>query len=823
MTRPGMLESARSDLRYALRSFARSPTFAVATVLTLALGIGVSVAMFGVLHAVLLRPLPIRDQSRTMLLWGEAKGQPGVHLPLRNGFLSDVAKNAHSFSDVGAVVLGGATPFMARDQERAFPMAVSLVNGGYFPALGVVPQLGRMLAPSDDEAGAVKAIVISDRIWRQQFASDPKIVGRSIDLQGSAQTIVGVAPRGFDYPAGTDAWSSFPQLEFRFSSTPNPDGGWYDFIGRLKPGVSREVARAELQAMLFNSSSRTLPAADERVAGVAPIADFIVGNERPAILILSVAVALLLIMTCVNLAGLLLTRGLSRAGEFSMRASLGATRKRLVGQLMLESSLLAGVGGALGVLIAAALLRIAVVLAPPALARFNEIRLDLPALVFAVVLTVGCVVTFALPPALRTAGSGLDQLLRQASKSVTGGGWKRGGTRPNLVIAQIAITVIVLVMSGLLLRTLVGLQRLNLGYEPRHLVFIVMQGTDAGGDENAANQRLESVMDAMVERLPKQRGIVAAVPISAIPFDGVSGAPVIEQHFAIEGQAVSDGLKSPSILGFAATPDYFKALGIPLVRGRSFTINDGPSGPRVCVVSQALAALAWPGQDPIGKQLRIITEDGPGRPRTVVGEVGDVRFKGLHSATPAMYAPTDMRFPYPFMAIRTTGDPRLSLATIKSVLAGVDHSFAVRASVTMPELLATQFARPRLLSTVLGSLSIAALVLAALGGFSVLALMVSLRSQEFGVRLALGATSRAIRAMVLSEGWRLTSIGIAIGLIIALAGTRVLRSQLYAVSPADPLTIATAIAFLFAIATLAYYIPARRAGNADPVIALRND
>lgn len=823
MTRSHLLESAVADLRYAARSFARSPGFAAATVLTLALGIGVSVAMFGVLHAVLLRPLPIRDQSRTMLLWAEAKSQPGVHVPLRNGFLTEVAKSNHSFSDVGAVSLSGATPFMARDRERAFPMAVSLVNGGYFPTLGAVPQLGRLLEPADDEVGAQKSIVISDRVWRERFGSDTTVIGRSIDLQGNAQVVVGVAPRGFDYPAGTDAWSSFPQLEFRFSSTPNPDGGWYDFVGRLKPGVSRDAARSEMQAMLVNSSSRTLPDTSARVAGVAPIADFIVGNERPAILILTAAAILLLVMTCTNLAGLLLTRGLAREGEFTMRASLGATRKRLVVQLMVESTLLAAAGGVLGIVISVWLMRMAVALAPAGLARFDEISLDSPVILFSILLTMACVAVFALPPALKSAGYGLGRMLRQSSKGVTEGGWKRGGARPALVVTQFALTVIVLVMSGLMLRTFVGLQRVNLGYEPRNLVFVVLQGTGGGTDEIAANERIESVIDALVDRLPKQHGIIAAVPTPAIPFDAVGGATVAEEHFAIEGQGVSDGLKSPSILGLAAAPDYFRTLGIPMVRGRAFTSEDIPSAPSVCIVSQALASLAWPGQEAIGKRIRVVDEDGPGRMRTVVGVVGDVHMKSLQETTPAMYAPADVKFPYPFMAIRTVGDPHLAVATVKTVLAGIDQSFAIRAAVTMPDLLATQFARPRLLSTVLGSLGIAALVLAALGAFSVLALMVSLRSQEFGVRLALGATSRAIRDMVLSEGWRLTSIGIVIGLIIALASTRVLRSQLYAVSPTDPLTIIVVVAFLFAIATLAFYVPARRAGNSDPVIALRND
>lgn len=823
-----MLEAAISDLRYAVRSFARAPGFAAATVLTLAVGIGVSVAMFGVLHAVLIRPLPIRDQSRAMVLWAEAQSQPGVHVPLRNGVLWNLSKNNKSFSQVGAVMIGGSTAFMARDQDRTFPMALSLITGSYFPTLGAIPQYGRLLTPSDDEAGAQKVVVISDHLWRQQFGADPSVVGRTIDLQGASQTIVGVAPRGFDYPAGTDAWSSLPQMELRFSSTPNEDGGWYDLVGRLKAGVSRDQALAEFQTILGGTSSRALPDVSERVAGVRPIADFIVGDERPAILILTAAVTLLLIMTCANLAGLLLTRGLAREAELGMRASLGATRSRLVGQLMLESGLLALFGAALGIGIAGVLLKLAVILAPPGLARFDEARLDVPVVLFAIALTGVCVVAFALPPALRTAGSKLDRMLRQTSRSVSSGGWSRKGARPTLVIAQFAITVVVLVSSGLLLRTLAGLQRLNIGYEAEHLMFVVLQDTQGGGDEGAMNQRAHMVVDGLRERLTGQHGVVDVTPTYTVPFNGVNGAPVIERHFAVEGQGISEGLKSPSIVALNASPNYFRTLGMSLVRGRAFTVDDAPTDapagtPYVCIVSEALAQLAWPGQDAIGKRIRVVGEDAVGKTRTVIGIARNVRILSLQGVEPTLYAPLNENVPPAVVAIRTTGAPREALPLVRQVLAGVDQGWVIREAVTMPELLAVQLAKPRLLSAVLGTLSVGAIALAALGAFSVLALMVSARSREFGVRLALGATSRTIRELVLREGWRLAGIGVAIGLAMALAGTRMLRSQLYDVSPTDPATILAVVTFLLSIATLAFYIPARRAANADPIVALRHE
>lgn len=828
MTRSHLFDAVVTDFRFALRSFRRGPDFVAATIVTLALGIGVAVAMFGVLHAVLIRPLPMRDQSHVMSLWSEAKTQPGVHVPLRNGFLWDASKNLRSFSSVGAVMEGGATVFMARDRDRDFPVALAFVEGGFFPVLGSVPQLGRLLQPSDDQAGAPKAVVLSDGLWRRQFGADPKVIGRSIDLQGATQSIVGVAPRGFDYPAGTDAWSSLPQMELRFSSTPNQDGGWYDLVGRMKPGVTIDQARREMQALLVRASSRALPDSSERVAGVQPFADLIVGDERPAILILSAAVFLLLVMTCVNLAALLLTRGLSREGEFSMRASLGASRERLIGQLMLESALLAVGGGILGVGIAWTLLRVAVVLAPPGLARFDEARLDAPVIVFAIAITALCVIAFALPPALRTAGSKLGRLLRQSSKSVASGGWSATGARSRLVVAQFAITMVVLASSGLLLRALAGLQRLDLGYTPDHLMYVMLQNTEGGSDEGAMNQRMHMVIAGMEDRLPKQHGIVAATPTSTVPFSGMNGAPVIERHFAVEGQGIREGMESPSIIGLNVAPNYFTTMGISLVQGRAFTTDDAPAdappgSPYVCIVSEALAKLAWPGLNPIGKRIRVVSDDGVGKMRIVVGVVRDVRFLSLQIAEPAMYAPLDENAPPAVLAVRTTILPRLALPTVKQALGEIDQGWVVREAVTMPELLDIQLAKPRLLSAVLGTLSLGALLLAALGAFSVLALMVSVRSREFGVRLALGATSRSIRELVLREGLKLTTIGLTIGLVLALAGTRVLRAQLYGISPTDPLTLIAVIVFLFAIAFIAYYVPARRAGSADPVIALRNE
>jgi len=812
------------DCAYAIRSLGNRPGFTAAVVLTLAVGIGATTATFGVVNAVLLEPLPIRDQERVVGIQGEDRTKPDP----RVGMTYEVVwrlEQARALTEVAAIRPSleptGADPFAVRAGDRLTSLGVTLVAGNFFRVLGVAPAAGRLLVPDDDAPGAPRAAVLSYRAWRREFGGDSGVVGRTLVFAGAPHTVVGVAPQGFNYPKGTELWTTLAQL-FLARGAPKPDEGSFELVGRLRPGTTVEQAAAEVTSVLRGASAPRLGPPGARVATVRPLAELVVGDLRPGLLILTAAVALLLLMVWVNVAGLLLTRGLVRAPELAVRAALGASRGRLMAQLLTEHAVLAAAGGTLGVALGAALLQVAPVLAPPGLPRFDEVRLDGRTLAAAAVVMVLSVVAFGLAPAVLAARRDPEGALRSGSRMFTGTR-RAARARQLVVVVQVALALVVLVGAGLLGRSLERLQRLDLGFEPERLLFVVIgSGVDpvaasvSGAEQEA---RLRAVFDAFAERLPGVPGVTGVTSAYSLPFTG-AGPDV---PYTVEGQGPEAAERNPRVDLNPGLDDFVRTVGLRLVRGRAFTPADRAGAPPVVVVSEGLARQGWPGQNPLGQRIRLGRRDSTWR--TVIGVVGDTRYRDLPAAPrPAIYRPLrqDPNALFTAMwAVRTTGEPRQALPAIRRVLREADPSAGIQFAASGRELTAEPLARPRLLAAVLAALSAVSVLLAAVGLFGVLAAIVRQRAHEMAVRMALGATPAGVRALVLRHAALLAGAGVLVGLALALAGTRTLRAVLFDVSPTDPLTLAGVAGLLLVVAMVAAAVPARRAARLDPLAVLR--
>ena len=816
------MTSLREDLAYAARLLRREYGFTTAVALTLAVGVGLTTATFAILNGVLLRPLPVSEQERLLVLSAENRAQTSPHIGLPNGALWSLGQESRSFSDVAGVpAVGAASPLTVRDGERSISMAVTFASGNLFKTLGVRPLLGRTLEPDDDRSGTALALVLSYRAWRRDFGAQPDVVGRTVRLPMGGFTVVGVAPEGLDFPRGTDVWLATAQLLRHLGFEPGQEGGYWDLVGRLKPGVTLGQAAAEFSAFLHNYQSPRFGAPASRVAVVRRFTDVIVGDLRTGLLIVFAAVILLLLIACTNIAGLLLTRGLTRMSELAIRSALGADHKRLATQLLTENLVLGVAGGMLGLVVAAVALRACVTLAPPGLPRFDEIRFDLAALGFALALTCGSMLLFGVAPAFRTVRSAIGVLLRGSAYGAID--LVTGRIRQLLVVVQVALAVMELSSAGILVRSLAHLQHSDLGFKADQFLFVVVQALESGGsDMEAATTRHLAVLETLQERLPRTPGIVSATASYLLPFSVVGGTTGLDQQYRLEGQSTGDALKNPIVSVDVASESYFRTLGIPLLRGRVFTTADIAGAPDVAVVNETMARGAWPDQDPLGKRLQVLSFGTPGRTRSVVGVVRDTRYRDVRAVLPTVYVPLHQTSALPaVVAVRTVGDPQRTLPTVKSVLTSFDGGYTIGKAFSIEDLRSLALVRPRFLAAVLAVLACAAAVLAGVGLFSVLSFHVRHRSRELGVRMSLGASPSELRNFVLRRALRIGATGGVVGLLAALASTRVLRAFLFDISPTDPLTLAGVVVFLLALSGLAAYVPAMRASRLDPAAVLR--
>ena len=801
-----------TDLRQALRLLLKSPGFSALIVIVLALGIGANTAIFSIVNGVLLRPLPFADASRLVAVDTTVRNEPDD-----SAYLDVLDWHAQSATvDHIAAYATAAVTLTGHGEAASIPMAV--VTPAIFSLLGVSPIAGRVLEPADDTHGAERTAVISDALWARYFARDRSILGKAALLDGDPIVIVGVMPARFEFPFDTEnppqIW--MPVLASRFSAQWADQRGasFLKAIGRLHPGVALPAAQSELSgiAARVNAANPQIGAKARDIV-VRPFQDELVKNYRPALVALLGAVAAVLLIACANIANLLLARGTARRREIAIRTALGASRVRIVRQLLIESLTLALVGGAAGTVVALWGVDALVRISPVQIPRLNTVHVDRSVLIFTVLASLLTGALCGLLPALQLSRSNPGDALKDGDR---GGSSGRGArTRHALVVAEVALSLMLLASAGLLIRTLGVLQRVSPGFRPERAITMQLLLPQTRYANSAA-------MIAFYRRLHDQIAAIPTVTASAIATTLPMTGSDIGMGFAPEGHPTDPNVRTSAAF-FGISPDYFTTLGISLVRGRGFTERDDERAPAVVVINQTMADKYWPGEDPIGKRVQLRYNDSP--PREIIGIAADVKQKTLtDKPSPQMYAPF-VQAPWPFLTavVRTSAAPEAAAGSLRQALAQLDPEQAAGEIRTFDQYLARSIATPRFTAILLGAFAGLALLLAGFGLYGVMAYSVAQRRREIGIRMALGARAADVRSLVVSQAVRLGASGLVIGIAGALAMTRLLGSLLFGVTASDPLTFAAVSAALITVLVVAAYLPARRATRVDPIVALRAD
>jgi putative ABC transport system permease protein len=801
------LESLGRDLVYGFRNLRRCPGFTSVAVLVMGLGIGANTAMFTLVNGVLLRPLPFPESHRIFQIsYWPREWRLFFGAGMVDSQYLDFHRRQREFESIATFASNPVTLTGAGDPVR---LAGAAVTTEFLEVLRVQPAVGRSFAADDIPEHVV---LLGDTLWRNRFAADPAIVGRTIALDGIGHTVVGIMPRGFAFPPDAELWTQFEVRLEKGNSFTRP------VIGRLKPGVSPAQAQAAFDAFTASLPHRFRGTSASMVARVQPLQDVVVGPIRGALAVFTGAVAFVLLIACANLANLLLIRAASRRHEITTRAALGAGRWRLVRQLLTESLLIGVAGGVAGLLLARAGVPVMLALAPAGrVPRASEISMDGRVLLFSLGLSVLTALVFGVIPALRVTRRDLARPMADAGRWATGG---RTGLRGALVVAEMALALILLTGAGLLLKSFWRLQSVDPGFHPNNTLAVTVDLPDSRY-RTAAQMR--AFHQSTLEKLAGVPGVEAAGAVNWVPF----GPSLVRGDFQLE-----DGRKLPA--GFAVdkpviSPDYLRALGIRLVSGRAFLESDDSAAPGVVLISQAVARRLWPGEDPLGRRISMADKPKPGDWLTIVGVVDDIRQRELTDRpSAAVYLPYRQVGGTFFLShmsfiVRTASDVAAMAPAVRRVLREVDADQPVDSVVPMPEMIAATTAEPRFRARVIAGFSVLAVLLAAIGIYGVLAYSVAERTREIGIRVALGATTRTVASMVLGRTVLLAAAGVVIGTVGSLALTRVLRTFLFEVEPTDPAAFLVAALVLVSVALASGVLPARRAAAVDPLIALRCD
>jgi putative ABC transport system permease protein len=805
------------DLRYSLRVLARSPSFTLVAVLGLALGIGANSAIFTAMNAVLLRPLPYKQAEQLVLLWQlnrhnedhEIKASAPDYLDLKeqNSVFQDIAAfNANSGLGLN---LSGADQSGADQNGVSHPARISAtsVTGNLFSVLGVTPALGRSFLPDEERPGSAPVCILSHDLWRRRFGSDPKIIGKTVTLNSEVWTVVGVMPAGFRFPQSVDLW--VPAM-VRSTARTKRAQHYLGVIARLKPGLSLDHAQAEL-----NSLARRMELQyPETNAGLGitlvPLRTQITGNIRPALLVLFGATAFVLLIACTNLANLLLVRATVRQAEMSLRLALGASRTRLVRQLLTESALLGVLGGVLGLILAFAGTRLLLNHSPSNLPRTNEIAVDGRVLAFTLGLSVFTAVIFGMVPALQASKPDLIRTLKVGGSGFAmGHGWQR--LRLLLVASEMALALVLLIGASLMIRSSFRLQEVNIGLDPLN---VLTMNTTLTVDRYPAPRQI-AFYRSVVERIGALPGVTSVGAVDNLPLGGSD-----VHSFGIEGRSAWDPGNEPSGEFGVVTPQYFNAIGIPLAKGRYFTEGDGDETPRVAIINDAVASRYWPQEDPLGKKITI---DFEREPREIVGVVGNVRHLGIDQQEPMqVYIPHSQRGGAAmYLVVRATSDPLNLVPSIRAAVEAVDHDQPVYDIQTMEQRLSDSVSPRRFNMLLLGIFAAIALLLAGGGTYGVMSYFVTQQTHDIGIRMAMGADQVKVLTLVVGKGLVILFSALTIGIAVALAFSRVMSGLLFGISTLDLPSILGASLLLTTVGLLACYIPARRASRVDPVVALR--
>jgi predicted permease len=783
--------------------------------LTLAVGIAGSTMMFALVGGVLLRPLPVFEQDDVIVAWKEVRASGFGHYPFDDGELRAVRESSETLESVGGVDFRGAWRFVAVENGTASFVMSAPVTGDFFDVLGVEPQYGRTLHAGDDVAGAEPVLVISHGLWQRRYGGSRTVLGRTVALRERTFTIVGVLPPGFEYPRGAEAWVTVGALNA--SITDDRFRPLLDLVGRLRPGATAEQALAELDGIVRRTLSQQPPAvARGQTPVIRSFEDVVVGDVRAPILVLFAAVALVLLIASANVANLLLIRGAARRPELAVRAALGAGRNRLARQVFAEGLVLAFGAGAIGLVATWFALQSILALVPDGLPRIESVRIDPIVIAFTASIAFVAAALAATFPALTTGPSDLSTHLRSSGRGIVGS--VRHGRRV-LVVAQVALAVTVIAAAGLLTRSMLRLQTVDMGLASDRLVFVQLSVPQAVSDDVPRHFRF---LDELVSALETAPGIAAATAVHVMPFSGTGGWDV--PQFTAEGQSAERAAANPALNFEGVDPDYFRTFDITMLRGRAFTPEDREGSVPVAIVSEDVANATWPGEDPIGKRLKFGGSDSDDDWGTVIGVAAPVRYRELADRRATLYVPArQIGIPAHMVVVRTDADPSVVAGAARERIRSIEPDAQVMRVAPFTELLAAPLARPRFSALLIGVFAIAALLLAAVGLYGVMSAHVRQRTTEIGIRVALGASARDVRRLVLGEGIRLALVGTGIGIVGAIACARLLRGLLFEIHPLDPATLLGAGALLVGVAAFACYLPARRAVRVDPMRTLRAD
>jgi putative ABC transport system permease protein len=800
------------DLRHSARMLLKAPGFTFVAVMTLALGIGANSAIFSVVNAVLLRPLPFKDPNRLVAVWENNLKQGQDHQAVGGANFTDWKSQNQAFESLAAYFNWNYNLTGGDEPQR---LNAVVVSGEFFQTLGVEAAAGRALAPADDRDGKDNVIVLSHALWQSRFGASREIIGQTVMLNGRGHTVVGVMPPGFGFPdERVEIWRP---MAMSAEQAQNRQGKWLSVIGRLKPGVSIGQAGAEMSALARRLEQAYADANAGWGVHLVPLHEEVVGKVSGFLLILLGAVGFVLLIACANIANLLLARAASRQKEMAIRAALGASRRRLVSQLLTESLLLAAMGGVVGLLIALWGSDALIALSPAGIPRLKEAAIDLRVLGFTLLLALLTTLIAGLAPAWQASKPDLNEALKEEARGAAGSSGRR--FRSLLVVAEVAVSVVLLVGAGLMIKSFIRLQRVDAGFDPHNLLTMEVTLPPARYGQN--QQQIAFFQEAL-ERVKTLPGVQSAGAVQDLPFRfNEMSFPV-----TLEGPPAAPEAQRPKAVYRAVTDDYFRTLGIPLLGGRWFSAQDDLHSLPVVVVNQAMARRFWPDQDPLGKRIRFGEPDDPAY--TVVGVVGDIKHMGLDADEGAViYQPhAQKRFAWlrwMTLVVRTGGEPSSLAAAVRSRIQEADKDQPVYNVATVEQLLTKSIAQPRFSTLLLGVFALLALNLTAIGVYGVVSYTVAQRTREIGLRMALGAQVRDVMRLVMGQGLKLVLLGVAIGLAGAGALSRVMKSLLFGVSATDPAIFAIISVLLTGVALLACYLPARRAARVDPMIALRHE
>jgi predicted permease len=813
------VETFLQDLRYGLRMLAKSPGFTAIAILTLALGIGANTALFSVVNGVLLNPLAYPQSGQLVAIYGKTTGYEQA--PINYPNFQDWQRETQAFSSM-AIYRNQDYNFIGTGEAER--LTGYMVSADFFSTLGVAPVLGRTFRPDDDHPGAAPVAILGGGFWKRKFGSSLEIIGKPIRLNGTSYTIAGVIPAGFTfYGRDRDVYTPIGQwtdANFRDRRVDVSSHG----IGRLKPGVTLLQAKADMDGIAQNLAT-AYPEADKAVGiTLVSMKEDIVGKVQPFLIVLLAAVGFLLLIACANVANLLLARAMGRSHEFAIRAALGASNVRVIRQLLTESVLLAGLGGALGLLLAVWGTKAVLGTLPGALPRGSEVSLDSRVLLFTMALSVFAGIVFGLAPALKSSRVNLQEILKESGRGLSGARQRLQGM---FVAVEVAMALVLLVGAGLMVRSLSALWRVDPGFNPSHAITFTVS-LPAGPNTSSAETRARlRHFDDKMHSIPGVQAV--SVTLGSRPMIHNSSLP-----FWIEGQPKPANLQEmPQAMFYLAEAGFQQAMGVTLERGRFITPQDDERAPVVVDIDDVFARTYFPHENPIGKRIHI---EGFGVQAEIVGVVGHVKQWGL-DADPK--SAIEAQFDYPFMqlpeklmplaadavavVLRTEGDPTAVMESVRRAVEEVDSREVVYNVQTMDEVVSNSFAARRLSMILLGVFAALALVLACVGIYGVISYLVGQRTHEIGVRMALGAQRNDVLQMVIGYGAKMALIGVAIGIGAALGLTRLMANQLFGVSAHDPLTFAGVAMLLILVAVAACYIPARRAMRVDPVVALRHE